>query len=116
MKLSKSTLKKSPAYPLYRNLALLAVGTSLTAAMALSCTKKESTETGAKKGDVKPKPKPQVDGGMPQPQHTIIKADKDGDGVPDASDRCPAVKGSPDNYGCPKDTPMLGGVVRPPTP
>jgi outer membrane protein OmpA-like peptidoglycan-associated protein len=61
---------------------------------------------------------PQVLGAPPAEIRTVIKevikevpvcADRDNDGVPDASDRCPDVKGPMDNWGCPKYEKLVVG-------
>ena len=44
---------------------------------------------------------------VPQMQ---LRADTDGDGVPDSSDACPNEEGSPTNGGCPFP-PSIGGIV-----
>lgn len=37
------------------------------------------------------------------PKNSDTNADTDGDGVPDASDRCPTIYGPASNNGCPLD-------------
>ena len=139
MKLRNEKKTDSPSYPLYRTLKVIAIGGSLTAAMALSCAKKGDKEAADNEAttpnkptkpvlggkiappmppkpdkEVKPPPPP-VPGRMKraEPPMPAAAPDQDKDGVPDSADKCPNEKGTAANKGCPdKPQPVMLGKLR----
>ncbi len=115
MKLTPDSTRSVPVYPSITAIRGLLVGTTLTAALAVSgCAKKDNEaktppSNAPAEGDKKPVLMGKVRPVNPPP------TDTDGDGVTDDKDKCPREKGDgPD--GCPPKAPVLGGKIRAPEP
>ncbi|MBU1239342.1 thrombospondin type 3 repeat-containing protein [Myxococcota bacterium] len=122
MKLKPRESIETPHYPSVSLVRTLLVGTTITAALALSGCGKKEKEQESSPGS-KPAVKPAVKSDKIPLEGKIkpvqMPKDTDADGIPDDQDKCPTSKGEKANMGCPGKVPpppMLGKmrVANPP--